>query len=195
MAKRVRIRLPRRARLGLFGMLLVAVFVAADYAGLFGQGSGDVGRYDGKTFLVIRDVDGDTFRIAAPDGTKPTTIIRLWGVDTPETKHPTKPVQYFGPEASEFTRRQTSEQFVRLQLVPQQTRDRHGRLLAYVFLPDGQMLNRLLIQTGHATATDFDHPLKAEFYQLEKDARRGGTGLWAARPAETDISPASPAAR
>ena len=31
--------------------------------------------------------------------------VRLIGVDTPETVHPTKPVEYFGREASAFTKR------------------------------------------------------------------------------------------
>ena len=56
---------------------------------------------DPITAHVERVIDGDTIQVRV-DGTRYT--IRLIGVDTPETKHPTKPVQYFGQEASAFTK-------------------------------------------------------------------------------------------
>ena len=48
----------------------------------------DVRKYHGKTFTVVNAVDGDTIDINIPDGKYEQTRIRLWGVDTPETKHP-----------------------------------------------------------------------------------------------------------
>ena len=50
---------------------------------------------------VERVIDGDTIHVQV-EGKRYT--VRLIGVDTPETKHPTKPVQYFGQEASAFTK-------------------------------------------------------------------------------------------
>ena len=50
---------------------------------------------------VERVIDGDTIQVRV-EGKSHT--VRLIGVDTPETKHPTKPVQYFGREASAFTK-------------------------------------------------------------------------------------------
>ena len=50
---------------------------------------------------VERVIDGDTIHVRF-EGKRYT--VRLIGVDTPETKHPTKPVQYFGREASAFTK-------------------------------------------------------------------------------------------
>jgi len=47
--------------------------------------------------VVIRVIDGDTFQVQV--NRHPETI-RLIGVDTPETKDPRKPVEYFGKEAS-----------------------------------------------------------------------------------------------
>ena len=68
--------------------------------------------------------------------------VRLIGVDTPETVHPQKPVEYFGKEASAFTKRMAEGKTVRLEDDPQCTnRDRYGRLLRYVYLPDGKLLN------------------------------------------------------
>jgi len=59
--------------------------------------------------LCTRVVDGDTIIL---DGHE---RVRLIGVDTPETKDPRKPVQYFGKEASEFTKRMVEGKKVRLE--------------------------------------------------------------------------------
>jgi len=58
--------------------------------------AGDVARYHGKTFTVVNVVDGDTIDVDVPDGEYEHTRIRLWGVDTPETKSPKVGVMYFG---------------------------------------------------------------------------------------------------
>jgi len=44
-------------------------------------------------------VDGDTLVVENKER------VRLIGVDTPETKHPNKPVEYYGKEATAFTKR------------------------------------------------------------------------------------------
>lgn len=178
-------RLPRRLTgAALFGLLLLALTVLADQAGLFGRSDDDLSRYDGRTFTVVRCIDGDTLAIDARDGWSASTTVRLWGVDTPETVKPDTPVQHFGPEASAFAKQLTLNQPVRLELVPQRTRDKYKRLLAYVYLPDGRMLNLLLVETGHGYADPrFDHPYRMRFSQAMQQARRAGLGLWAeARP-------------
>ena len=165
----------RRATAAVLAVLLLAAIFAGDRIGLFGtvfapQGP-DYARYDDKTFHVSHVVDGDTLDIDVPDGKKPYTRIRLWGVDTPETKDPRKPVQHFGPEAAEFTRRTCEDRTVRLDLVPGHTRGKYGRLLAYVYFQDGNMLNRELVRQGFAYADPrFDHPLRDEFRRLEARA-------------------------
>lgn len=134
--------------------------------------------YHDHTFRVTHVVDGDTVHVDAPDGDKHETIIRLWGVDTPEM-HGVEVPEYYGPEAFRFVRGVVLEQAVRLELVPGKTRDRYGRLLAYVYLPDGSMLNEQLIEQGYAYAdTRFPHPFKAKFVKLEKRARQDRIGLW-----------------
>ncbi len=52
-----------------------------------------------QTNLVKRVIDGDTIQLSNGE------IVRLIGVDTPETKHPQKPIEYYGKEASDFTRK------------------------------------------------------------------------------------------
>jgi micrococcal nuclease len=81
--------------------------------------------------VVERVVDGDTLVLQSGER------VRLIGVDKPETKHPSKPVQYFGKEASAFTRRMVERKRVRLEFDQANTarghKDRYGRTLAYVF--------------------------------------------------------------
>ncbi len=110
--------------------------------------SDDIERYHGKTFTVIYVVDGDTLDINIPDGQYDHTRIRLWGVDTPETKVPNQHVGYFGPEASEFTTKASLGKKVEIYLDEKQTRDKYGRLLAYVQLEDGLFLNETLLSEG-----------------------------------------------
>lgn len=58
-------------------------------------------------------------------------------------------------------------------------RDRHGRLLAYVRLPDGRLLNRLLLEEGLVIVyRRFPFRLKTEFLAAESKARQEGVGLW-----------------
>jgi endonuclease YncB( thermonuclease family) len=140
----------------------------------------DIERYDGKHFRVTYVVDGDTLDIACPDGLDDTTRIRFWGVDTPETVKQDTPVQHYGPEASALTKKLTLGKTVTLELVESNTRGNHGRLLAYIILPDGRMLNRVLLDTGHAYADPrYAHPRKQEFIDAMDAARHARRGLWA----------------
>ena len=163
-------------------LVLVGAFVLADWTGLFGaRPSGDVEKYGAKEFRVVKVVDGDTLDLDAPDERSgyPSTRVRLWGVDTPETVKPDTAEQHFGKEATIFTRERCTDRIVRLEIDPRMTRDKYGRLLAYVHLPDGQMLNRLLVAQGYAYADPrFDHRYKREFGDLQRRARKDGAGLW-----------------
>ncbi len=132
------------------------------------------------TATVTRAVDGDTLAIQI-DGQRDK--VRLIGVDTPETVDPRKPVQYFGKEASAFTHKMADGKTVRLELdqasAATNHRDKYGRLLAYVFLPDGTLLNAELIRQGYGHAyTRFPFAKMEEFRALEREAREAGRGLW-----------------
>lgn len=100
---------------------------------------------------VVKIVDGDTIKVKIGGSTE---TVRLIGVDTPETVHPNRPVEYFGKEASAFTKRMANGKSVRLEDDPECTnRDKYGRLLRYVYLPDGTMLNGLIIRRVTASPT------------------------------------------
>ncbi len=163
-------------------LLLVAGLAALDRAGAFGPSGDDFARYHNRTFTVSRVVDGDTLDLAVRDGRHRATRVRLWGVDTPETVDPRKSrPDYFGPQASTYASELAAGRVVRVELVQGDIRDRHGRLLAYVFLPDGSMLNELILQTGHGYADlRFRHPRFQRFRTIEQRARRAEAGLWAA---------------
>jgi len=121
---------------------------------------------------VRRVVDGDTLVLVS--GEK----VRLIGVDTPETKHPKKPVQYFGREACQFTSRMLQGKKVVLEY-DWQRRDRYGRLLAYVYLSDGTFLNAKIIKEGYGFAnTRYRFKYLDQFKSYEKEAREKGNGLW-----------------
>lgn len=126
----------------------------------------------GEWRRVERVVDGDTLVL---DGGE---RIRLIGVDTPETVHPSKPVERFGKEASAFTRRLAEGRRVRLEF-DQELHDRFGRTLAYVYLDDGTFLNSEIIRQGFGHAyTRFPFRYLEEFRALEREARDARRGLW-----------------
>jgi len=140
----------------------------------------DFEKYHGKTFSVINIVDGDTIDIDVPDGKYKHTRIRLWGIDTPETKNPKTPVMYFGPEATEFAKELTLGNKVTIYLDKgNNTRGKYGRLLAYVQLPDRRFLNEVLVAEGFAYADlRFHHSFFFKYKQLQASARRQKKGLW-----------------
>lgn len=132
-------------------------------------------------YAAVRVVDGDTL-VVAPNPNPASSEgdrIRLIGVDTPESVAPNRPVERFGKEASEFTRRLAEGRRVRLVFDPAQTQDRYGRTLAYVYLEDGTFLNAEIIRQGYGFAyTRFPFAYLEEFRALEREARDARRGLW-----------------
>jgi len=145
------------------------------------QNSLDIQKYHGRQFAVVKVVDGDTIDIDIPDANHNHTRIRLWGVDTPETKDSRTGVMYFGPEASDFTTKLALGKQVTIYLEKdKKSRDKYHRLLAYVQLPDKTFLNEVLLSEGYAYADlRFKHGFYNKYKQLESAARRQKKGLWA----------------
>ncbi len=130
-------------------------------------------------FNVTRVVDGDTLEVDI-HGTKEK--VRLIGINTPETVDPRRPVQCFGKEASARMNELAKGEKVRLESDDSQSfRDTYDRLLAYVYLQDGQMLNRKMIAEGNAYEYTYGTPYKyqKEFRDLVALARTSKRGLWA----------------
>jgi micrococcal nuclease len=118
-------------------------------------------------------IDGDTVELEGGER------VRLIGVNTPESVDPRRPVERFGKEAFEFTRRLAEGKALRLEY-DAETRDQYGRTLAYIYLPDGTLLNAEIIRQGYGFAyTRFPYRRTQEFVALEREAREHGRGLWA----------------
>ena len=126
--------------------------------------------------ICTRAVDGDTIVVHVAGKEE---RVRLIGVDTPETVHPSKPVEYFGKEASAFTKRMIEGKHVRLEY-DWQKRDKYGRLLAYVYLEDGTFLNVEIIKQGYGFAyTKYTFRYLDEFREYQRSAQANNRGLWA----------------
>ena len=138
--------------------------------------------------MVERVVDGDTIIVAG------VGRVRLIGVDTPESVNPRRPVEFFGEEASAFTKQMLEGQEVRLEF-DQEREDSYGRTLAYVYLRDGTFANAELIRQGYGHAyTRFPFRYSDSFRRYERAARSAGRGLWGAALAERQAFSALPAA-
>jgi micrococcal nuclease len=129
------------------------------------------------SYKIIKFSDGDTIDV---DMNGKTETIRFLGIDTPETHHPDKGVQCFGPEASKKTEQLLSSGRVKLVSDSKaKNRDKYGRLLRYVYTEDGLSLEETLISEGFAfvfRAENFDQ--KNKYLKLETGAKDAKTGLW-----------------
>ncbi len=123
---------------------------------------------------VVRVVDGDTFHVLIGGR---DWVVRLVGVDAPETVHPFMPPQPFGVEASNFLKNRLEGQLVQLESEGNKT-DVYGRLLAYATL-NGNLVNAELLEGGYARAyLRYPFRLQEEFQRLEAQAKAAKIGLW-----------------
>lgn len=119
------------------------------------------------TGKVIGVSDGDTITVLHQGHPEK---IRLEGIDCPEK------AQAFGQRAKQFTSDLAFGKVVTVRGV--ETRDRYGRILGNVILPDGQNLNHQLLQAGFAWwYRKYSHDLQLE--HMESEARKAKHGLWA----------------
>jgi micrococcal nuclease len=141
---------------------------------------------------AVRVIDGDTLRVAFPDGTQET--VRIVGVDTPEvTPGGNDPDSFtgitdpwflsaWGEEASASLRREVEGREVTVTTDRSAgERDRYGRLLAYLHAADGTDIGELLLSRGLArvyTAESFAR--KEQYLAVEKEAMRKRIGVWSA---------------
>ena len=125
------------------------------------------------TARVTHVTDGDTVWLSG------IGKVRLIGIDTPEVYGS---VECYGPAASAFTDRVLRPGTrVRYRLGVEQ-RDRYGRALAYVWLPDGRMFNNLLAEDGYARPLTIppNDRYAGRFVAAARRARTARHGLWGA---------------
>jgi micrococcal nuclease len=159
-----------RRRVMLLGALLIVALALLVGIKVLGNGT------SAEVYRVAHVVDGDT--IVLENGER----VRYLGIDAPETVHPEKPVECYGPEATE--RNKELVEGKRVQLERDQTdRDHFGRLLRYVYV-NGTFVNGQLVQEGYAYSSYY--PPDTKHYDLllalEIEARQENRGLWSACP-------------
>jgi micrococcal nuclease len=167
--------LRRRRRVRGIIFSLVGVLAATVVSCRFTESSkqtGDWATFDQKSFVVRDVVDGDTLYIE-PANSGSRTKVRLIGVDASEAD------AYWFDAAKRYATSRADEKPVTIRLEPTRTRDKYGRLLAYVYLSDKESLNLALVRDGQAYADRrFRHTMGSQFEQAENAARKKGTGLW-----------------
>jgi micrococcal nuclease len=129
-------------------------------------------------YRVLRVIDGDTVNVEM-DGESAT--IRLIGLDTPESVHPTMAVECFGLEASERAKSLLTGQSVSLENDSSQDNiDKYGRYLRYLFLKDGTNFNMKMIADGYGYEYTYFLPYKyqKDFKAAQVEAKTQGKGLW-----------------
>lgn len=162
-----------------------AVVVAVLAVALVSSACGAAGQRDPSgpgEATVVRVVDGDTV-VVRLGGNEET--VRVLGIDTPETQHPDKPVECFGPEASERMNALLPEgTTVRLER-DVELHDTFGRLLAHVVrLPDGERVALTMVAEGYADTLRIppNTSLSGELAAARDRARTTGLGMWGACP-------------
>lgn len=132
------------------------------------RGSGESAA--GDFAAVTRIIDGDTIEV---DINGQSSRVRYIGMDTPERGDP------FFDVATEANRQLVEGQTVILVKDVSET-DRYGRLLRYVYLPDGTFVNAELVKQGYALVATFPPDVAHQelFVQLQQEARTAGLGLW-----------------
>lgn len=161
----------RRAVL-LFGLLLWLLLA----------GSAAAQQLHGRVTWVY---DGDTVKVAG------VGKVRLLGIDAPEHEDSPRDRYLMRQGVRRATLRRIAREALRFNIAAlkgrtvllqtdRDLRDRYGRLLAYLTLPDGRLLNRLLLEKGLAVVyRRFDFRLKRDFLRAEAQARHRHAGLWA----------------
>ncbi len=175
----------KRGRNSTISVVVLAVIALINVYNYYFSESNDITGFDKAS--VTKHVDGDTIYVRLENGEEEK--IRMIGVNTPETKHPTKGVEAYGKEASDFTREYLKDRVVYLEK-DVSDRDRYNRLLRYVWLEvpenksdeeiSGKLFNAILVKEGYANVSTFPPDVKYEdvFLMLEGEARENNMGLW-----------------
>jgi len=131
----------------------------------------------GQNSRIIQVIDGDTFII----NNKARDRVRLIGIDTPESKRSMyKGIEPFGKEAAFYTKKRLRRGKKVILRYDKLRRDKYGRILAYVYLNNGEFFNATLLKKGYAFTMRYPPNVKfAElFKKLERKAKRRRRGIW-----------------
>jgi len=156
---------------------------------------------EGDVVTVESISDGDTLRVTLGEV---STRVRLLNIDTPETHHPSKPVECMGPEATAALKSMISPGDTVVLRYDRRLHDRYDRLLAGVYA-DGVLLNAEMARLGYGEPAVFDgnDRFLPEVEAAWEEARANGVGRFSgecgtaaepipeAAPASGDAGPVS----
>lgn len=139
-----------------------------------------------KEVTLEKCIDGDTSQFIL-DGQSVTA--RFLAIDTPETKHPTKGVEPYGKEASDYTcKTLTNAKKIELEFDTSSTKtDKYNRYLAWIWA-DGELVQDNLIKQGLAKVAYLygDYKYASRLEQSENVAKTQKVNIWSLdNPAET----------
>lgn len=141
---------------------------------------------------IITVIDGDTIEVSIDNKKE---VVRLIGINSPETVDPRKPVECFAKEASDKAKQILTDKTVSLESDSTQgDRDKYNRLLRYVWLEDNTNFNKLMISEGYAYEYTYNTSYKyqSEFKRAQKEAEASKLGLWADTSCPTSTPQPSP---
>lgn len=182
-------KLPTRIGKGWLGILVFVLgcgLFLAQQAGYIDESGQVMEQKQPGLYSIASFADGDTIAVNMNGRVE---RVRFVGVDTPETHKPNTPIQCYGPAASAYTKRLIGNQRVRLVSDSRSTnRDRYDRLLRYVYLPDGTLVNEALIKNGYGFYYPYFPFTKSEQFRLaQESAMKAHRGLWGnCHPTRTD---------
>ncbi|MEA1868468.1 MAG: thermonuclease family protein, partial [Thermodesulfobacteriota bacterium] len=156
-----------RAGLSVMTVVLVSIWFLASAGLSFAE----------KSAFVRYVIDGDTIVL------KKRTKVRYRGINSPEIPHKNKPGESLGWAATKRNRQLVRGRLVRL-VQDDEKKDRFGRLLAYVFLPDGRMVNEILVREGMAFVcfSGKGSPFNKRLLAAQREAINAGRGIWSIPP-------------
>jgi len=126
---------------------------------------------------VIKVMDGDTVEL------ENHVVVRYLGIDAPEIAHDNTPADCFGDEARARNATLVLGKKVKLQYEGTEEKfDHYDRVLAYVFLEDGTLVNELLIREGYAFLLQDSKGFSraSQFLKAQRNAIKNKRGIWGA---------------
>ncbi|MCL5999859.1 MAG: thermonuclease family protein, partial [Chloroflexi bacterium] len=135
----------------------------------------------GDDARVTRIAAGDSIEVLI-SGTGFT--IGYLGVDAPDPATAKAKAQCYGAQALAFNTRLVKGQTLRVEREVSDF-DANGRLLRWVFLPDGRLVNEEIVKGGYALATTLtpDSKYRERLAAAQQAAQAARRGMWGACPA------------
>ena len=134
---------------------------------------------ESEVVTLSKCVDGDTAKFKMKDGSIKTA--RFLAIDTPESVHPTKEVEEYGKEASDYTcKLLTNAKEIKVEYDKASDKeDKYGRILVWVYA-DNKMVQETLLTEGLAKVAYLyeNYEYTSRLQSIEKTAKDKKIGIW-----------------